>query len=100
MLDYEELDMDSTVYEPWDFHDPWDQPPVYWMEHLLLREVQAGGIRASFLLQDRWMLAVSKHTQDLWRQHELENPTTPSPTAAHNDNTETNRVESTPAPSP
>ena len=26
MLDHDALDTDSNIYEPWDFHDPWDSP--------------------------------------------------------------------------
>ena len=75
MLDHDELDLDTTIYKPWDFHDPWDSPVNFPLGgKSLLRQAREGHLRASFFVWERWMKSVSKDTQQIWREHQSKKP--------------------------
>ena len=60
MLQLDKLDLDTTIYEPWDYHDCWDSPANFplggWS---LLWQAQEGHLRASFFIWEKWMKTVS-----------------------------------------
>ena len=64
MLDHDALDTDLNVYEPWDFHDPWDSLVNFLLGgKSLLQQAREGHGRASFFIWEKWMKTVSKDTQ-------------------------------------
>ena len=75
MLDHDELDLDTTIYEPWDFHDRWDSPANFPLGgQSLLQQAREGHLRALFFIWKKWMKTVSRDTQRSWREHQSENP--------------------------
>ena len=74
MPDHGDLDLDTTIYEPWDFHDPWDSPVNFPLGgQMLLRQVQEGHLRASFFIWEKWMKMVNRDTQQVWHEHQSKN---------------------------
>ena len=74
MLELDELDLDTTVYKPWDFHNHWDSlvnfPPGGQSMH---RQAREGHLRASFFVWEKWMKTVSRDTQRVWHKHQSKN---------------------------
>ena len=74
MLNHDGLDLDTTVYEPWDFHNRWDSPANFPLGgQSLLRQAQEGHLRALFFVWERWIKLVSKDTQQIWCEHQSKN---------------------------
>ena len=75
MLDHDNLNLDTTIHDPWDFHDHWDSPVNFLLRgQMLLRQAQEGHLRASFLVWEKWMKTVSRDTQQIWHEHQSKNP--------------------------
>ena len=63
MLELDELDLDTTVYEPWDFHNRWNSQNFLLGGQMLLRQAREGHLRALFFIWEKWMKTVSRDTQ-------------------------------------
>ena len=64
MLKLNKLNLDTTVYKPWDFHDCWDSPANFPLGgQSLVQQAQEGHLRASFFIWEKWMKTVSSDTQ-------------------------------------
>ena len=64
MLKLDELDLDTMIYKPWDFHDHWDSPANFLLGgQSLLQQAQEGHPRALFFIWEKWMKTVSRDTQ-------------------------------------
>ena len=75
MFNHDDLNLDTTVYEPWDFHDRWDSPANFPLGgQMLLRQAREGHLRASFFVWEKWMKTVSRDTQRVWHEHQSKNP--------------------------
>ena len=75
MFDLDNLDLDTTIYKPWDFHDRWDSLVNFLLRgQSLLRQAREGHRRALFFICERWMKSVSKDTQQIWHKHQSKNP--------------------------
>ena len=74
MLELDELDLDITIYEPWDFHDHWNSQNFPLGGQMLLRQAWEGHLSASFFVWEKWMKMVSRDTQQVWHEHQSKNP--------------------------
>ena len=75
MLKLDKLDLDTTVYKLWDFHDRWDSPANFPLGgQSLLWQAQEGHLRALFFIWEKWMKTVSRDTQQSWHEHQSKNP--------------------------
>ena len=61
MLNHDELDLDTTIYKPWDFHAPQDCPPVFPLGgRILLCEAQGGMLQFNLMK----LRSVNSNTKD------------------------------------
>ena len=75
MFNHDDLNLDTTIYKPWDFDDPWDSLVNFLLGgKSLLQQAQEGHGRALFFIWERWMKSVSKDTQQIWHKHQSKNP--------------------------
>ena len=65
----------TSTYELWDFHDPWDSLANFPLgEQSLLQQAREGHLRASFFIWEKWMKTVSRDTQRIWHKNQSKNP--------------------------